>query len=354
MSEKKPSEKRTTIKTVALDAGVSVSAVSKVLRDAYGVSDSLRKRVNASMSKLGYRPSVAARGMRGKSYTIGVLLVDIRNAFNADLLEGISSALNSTQYELLVGISQHRSRVEASLVDVMVDRQMDGIITIGPQLGENNQDQNIPELDGLAETAKRIPTVIIGHYEQSTFFDTVNNDDFMGAKLAVNHLVEQGYQRITFLSPDIEGDVHVSVAHKRYLGYKEAMEENGLGRFCSVALAREVKHSIRNSINELFAAKSHPEALFCWSDVVAFEVISAVRALGYSIPKDVGIVGYDNTRACEYFQNSLSSVDQAGQALGLQAARLLLERINGRVEPERFVLPPRLVVRQSSQLKLSK
>lgn len=348
MPKKIPEPKRVTIKSVAADAGVSVSAVSKVLRDAYGVSSQLRERVNASMVKLGYRPSVAARGMRGKSYTIGVLMADTRNAFYADLLEGINAAFHTTQYQALIGINQHETDIESNLVNAMIDRQMDGIIMIGPRQQSRPEEQATANPANLSDIANRIPTVIVGCYDDSPQLDTVNNDDVLGAHLAVNHLVEQGYKRITFINSELNGGHRLNVASHRHQGYLEAMEENGLGRYISIALAREVKHSIRNSVHELFAAKSRPEALFCWSDVVAFEVISAVQSLGYSIPDDVGIVGYDNTRACDYWQNSLTSIDQAGQALGLQAARLLLERINGRTEPEQFILPPRLVVRRSS------
>ena len=92
---------RVTIKTVAADAGVSVAAVSKVLRDAYGVSDALRARVQASMEKLNYRPHAAARAMRGRTYTLGVLLPDMRNPFFADILAGLNEALDRTQYQAL-------------------------------------------------------------------------------------------------------------------------------------------------------------------------------------------------------------------------------------------------------------
>src|SRR6478752_8205216 len=95
---------RVTIKTVAADAGVSVAAVSKVLRDAYGVSDSLRARVQASMEKLGYRPHAAARGMRGQTYTLGVILPDIHNPFFSDIVAGINTALERTQYQTMFGI----------------------------------------------------------------------------------------------------------------------------------------------------------------------------------------------------------------------------------------------------------
>ena len=93
---------RVTIKTVAGDAGVSVAAVSKVLRDAYGVSEALRAKVQASMEKLGYRPHAAARGMRGQTYTLGMILPDIHNPFFTDIVAGVNTALERSPYQVAV------------------------------------------------------------------------------------------------------------------------------------------------------------------------------------------------------------------------------------------------------------
>ena len=103
---------RITIKTVAADAGVSVAAVSKVLRDAYGVSDALRARVQASMEKLNYRPHAGARAMRGRTYTLGILLPDMRNPFFADILAGVNEALDRTQYQTMIGVSRSAETIE--------------------------------------------------------------------------------------------------------------------------------------------------------------------------------------------------------------------------------------------------
>ena len=125
---------RVTIRTVATDAGVSVAAVSKVLRSAYGVSETLRTKVQASMQRLGYRPHTAARGMRGQTYTLGVLLPDLRNPFFADIVAGIDEALVRTQYQALLGVGQSAATTEHALVDAMIDRQVDGVILIAPRI----------------------------------------------------------------------------------------------------------------------------------------------------------------------------------------------------------------------------
>lgn len=336
----KPKRRRVTIREVAEDAGVSVAAVSKVLRDAYGVSDALRAKVRESMERLGYRPHAAARGMRGQTYTLGIMLPDLRNPFFADIMTGINAALERTQYQPLLGVSQSAISIEEALADAMIDRQMDGLIFIGPRL----------TTEGLVSTASRIPTVVIGfHKPDAKEFDTVNNDDFLGAQLVVRHLVETGHRRITMLSLKLDPPDMVAVTGQRELGYRKAMAEAGLGEHINVIRAQQMLREAQVTARHLLEAPHRPDAIFCWTDFIALEVISVARELGLNVPGDVAVVGYDNTMFCDFAQNSLTSIDQSGELLGLQAARLLIERIKGRREAEHFLVTPRIVARASSK-----
>jgi LacI family transcriptional regulator len=331
---------RATIKTVAEDAGVSVAAVSKVLRDAYGVSPELKARVQASMTKLRYRPLASARGMRGRTYTLGLVLSDIRNPFFSDILAGANSALERTQYQLLLGISASDTSLEDALIDAMIDRQMDGIIFIGPRLTK-------AEISAVAE---RIPTVIIAHYlPDAPDYDTVNDDDQHGAEIVVRHLAEQGFRNIAFFNLRMVDEDRLSVSTQREIGYRSTMTNLGLTRHIHVVSSEQTVRDIQTTARALLTSPRPPEAIFCWTDYYALEVLSVARELGLSVPDDVAIVGYDNTSFCELAQNALTSIDQSGQVLGLQAARLLVERIDGRTKPEHFVMAPRLVVRASSR-----
>ena len=110
------------------------AAVSKVLRNAYGVSESLRERVQASIDKLGYRPSTAARAMRGRTYAVGVLVVDLRNPFVPDIVDGANAALAQSGYKALIGVGQSKVALESALVESMIDHNMDGLILIAPRL----------------------------------------------------------------------------------------------------------------------------------------------------------------------------------------------------------------------------
>lgn len=336
MTEKTKSGSRATIKHVAEDAGVSVAAVSKVLRDAYGVSESLRGKVRASMEKLGYRPLAAARGMRGQTYTIGIVLPDIRNPFFADILTGVNTALERTQYRPLIGISHSSVETEMAMVESMIDRQMDGLLMIGSTETRGN----------LELVAGRKPLVAVGHHDpEATQFDTVNNHDQLGAMLVVKHLTAGGYKKISMLSL-ISGTS--TILAQRELGYRRGMMEAGLGKNIKIVHSAQTLREVKITANKMLSSPTPPEAIFCWTDLIALEVISVAKEMGMQVPGDLAVVGYDNTMFCDFAQNNLTSVDQSGEQLGLQATRLLIERIKGRNAAEHFVVTPRVVVRQSS------
>jgi DNA-binding LacI/PurR family transcriptional regulator len=336
LSEKRVRGCRVTIREVAKDAGVSVAAVSKVLRDAYGVSDALRANVRASMHKLDYRPLAAARGMRGQTYTIGIVLPDLRNPFFADIMDGVNTALERTQYRAMIGISHSSVETEMGIVESMIDRQMDGMLMIGSTEDRRNLDI----------IAKRKPLVAIGHHDpEATTFDTVNNHDQQGAMLVVKHLAANGYRKIAMFSL-VSGTSTILI--QRELGYRRGMMEAGLGKYINITSSSQILREVQLSARRLLTGPQRPDAIFCWTDLIALEVISVAKELGLDIPNDLAVVGYDNTMFCDFAQNSLTSIDQSGEQLGLQAARLLIERIKGRAEAEHFVVTPRIVVRPSS------
>ena len=333
-----PRDKRVTIHDVASDAGVSFSAVSKVLRNAYGVSDSLREKVTQSIQKLGYTPSFSARGISGgRTFVIGVVFPDMRNPFFADILAGISAALERTTYQMVQGIIAHSS--EAALVRSMVDMHLDGIIIVG----------SITAAEVLSELGAKTPLVLIGHHvPQVTSFDSVNNDDFESGRLVVSHLIEQGYRSISMVSLDTRNG---SVIERREQGYMEAMRSAGLGKRIQVVRVRENLRDIQVAASALCPPRGGSEAIFCWTDYVALEVLSVASLTGLAVPQELGVVGHDNTMYGAFDQNALTTVDQSGEQLGLQAARLLVERIEGRQKAEHFLVHPRLVARRSTNAR---
>lgn len=332
--------KRSTIADVANRAGVSKSAVSKVLRNAYGISDQMRQSVEEAMAALQYRPQMVARGMRGSTYTLGVVMPDMRNPFFPDIIDGIWSGLKGTSYEPLFAVRHSEDNTEEALINVMLDRKLDGLILIAPNIKHTF----------LEQLSASTPVVVIGRHENGGTFDTVNNDDLEGAKLAVNHLIGQKHTRIAFMGFEHHEDTDVNPVVFRMRGYIEAMIDNRLSANIKVhnAISGSSDDEARQLTRDVLSSDQRPTAIFAWSDRMAITVMSVAEEMGLKLPEELAVVGYDNTQICGLSQIQLSSIDQDAHHLGRTASRLLIERIDGRVDPVDFVTQPKLIPRQSS------
>ncbi len=336
---------KVTIRTVAEDAGVSVTAVSNVLRDAYGVSDAMREKVLLSIARLGYRPSTAARAMRGRTYTVGVLALDIANPFISELVGGIQEAIEAASFKLMIGVGRGQSRLEGDLIETMIDTRMDGLVLVAPHL----------EPKTLDRFSRQIPLILIGHHEpQATTFDTANCDDEDGARMAVRALYRAGHRDIRMISLPHRDLSDSDVSIRREAGYRAEMTALGLVDRVSVtfddigeAVSQTNGETIAQRMQALLRAVPKPVAFFCWSDLHAITLIDEARAIGLDVPGQVAVIGFDNAPSAGLRSVALSSIDQNGRTLGAKAGQLLLERINGRTEARHVLIPPILVIRPS-------
>jgi LacI family transcriptional regulator len=334
--------RRITIVDVARHANVSTTAVSKVLRNAYGASPAMRAKVRKAVTELGYRPSAAARGMRGQTYTIGVMLPDIRNPFFPEILDGLTEWLRDTDYQVLLGAGGCNDEdTEARVTEAMIDRSMDGLILIAPVSARSHLDR----------VASIVPTVVVGRHGHSAAYDTVTDDDDAGAALVVGHLAELGHRRIAHIDhhetdPDRLAEMPNAI---RAAGYRRAMQARGLAGEIDIVATTYTQEGGYLGARQLLARPRRPTAIFAGADVVAMGVLEALAEAGLSVPGDISVAGYDNTTFAAFGPISLTSVDQAGHQIGGNAARLLLDRIADRHKPTAQVkLSPTLVARRST------
>jgi LacI family transcriptional regulator len=333
--------RRVTIADVAVHANVSPAAVSKVLRNAYGVSPAMRARVRQAMTDLKYRPHAAARGMRGQTYTLGVMLPEIRNPFFPDVVDGITGQLADTDYEVLMGAGGGDPDSNARITDAMIDRRMDGLILVGPLIRQRQ----------LEVTAQTVPTVVIGRHGKSASYDAVVDDDIVGAGLIVDHLADLGHRRIAHIGHKDPGrGWPTTMPHNvRAEGYRQAMRRRGLGNEIDVVSTSYSEQGGYLGARELLSRPVPPTAIFAGADVAAIGVLKAVDEAGLRVPEDISLAGYDNISIGALGPISLTSVDQDGRLLGSNAARLLLERIQGRRQRSVLLsLTPSLVPRRSA------
>jgi LacI family transcriptional regulator len=327
-----------TINDVAREAGVSVSAVSKVLRDAYGISPEMREKVNSAIDLLGYRPNAGARAMRGRSYTVGVMLVDLASPFQPEVVQGVTDELASTPYQEILIAAGATAEGNQRSIEALLDRQVDGLILIAPWTSAA----------WLEELGAKVPTVTIARHGAAATYDTVVDDDVLGANLMVDHLVGLGHRRILHTSHPTGGLRRPSVlSHTaRGDGFQEAMMRHGLQP--DVIITSYTEEGGYDAAIRALQRPNPPTAIFAGADIAAMGVLRATEELGLRVPEDVSVTGYDNIYISTIGRISLTTVDQSGRLTGSMSARQLLERINGRTTPVHSIIAPRLITRGTS------
>jgi LacI family transcriptional regulator len=333
--------RRVTIADVARHAQVSTTTVSKVLRNAYGASPAMRDRVRAAIDELGYRPQAAARAMRGRTFTIGVLLPHIRNPFFADILDGLTEHLADTDYQVIIVQDGTDAKAESRAIEALVDRQVDGILMIVP----------LTATAQLDEVAKETPTVVLGRHDRSAVYDSVFDDDDEGAALVMEHLISLGHRRIGHITQRRDNNLGRPAALPftiRAATYERVMRDHGLAAEIAVATTFWTEEGGHAGTRELLARSPRPTAIFAGADLAAFGALAAIHEAGLSVPADISVAGYDNTSIAALSNISLTSVNQDGVIMGRTAGRLLLERIEGRTASVRFSVTPALVPRRST------
>ncbi len=335
-----PGSRGATIEDVAREAGVSRAAVSKVIRNAYGVSPGMRERVNAAIETLDYRPSIAARAMRGVSFTLGIELPNIGNPFFSTIIAGANDGLRHTQYQLIIAPADGVGGEEGMrALSALSDRQVDGIVAISPLVSPH----------WLERLASRVPVVMLGRHDESVSYDTVTGDDVEGTRLVMEHLFSLGHQRITHLtrSEDVTRPGLGTPHAVRLAEYLAHMKRGGFDEYIRVVRTGVTEDAARLDTLALLD-QDVPTAIFAGNDELALGALRAIGECGLTA-SDVSVVGYDDIGIASHPALSLTSVNQCGEAMGEQAVRLLLERIGGRSEPVNSVVQPTLKHRKSSQ-----
>jgi DNA-binding LacI/PurR family transcriptional regulator len=323
-----------TIVDVAERAGVSKSLVSLVMRGAPNVSDEKRDAVARAAEEIGYRPNAVARSLvRRRSYVIGVMVSDLHNPYFTEVIDGIEVAARGSGYHALFNSGGRTTAGEAEAIDTLLQLRTDGVVMAGPVLAARR----------IADVAASVPVVMVARHSRSPAHDSITNDDRMGARLAVEHLVSLGHRAIAH----VDGGSGAGAPQRRS-GFLEAMAGHGL-RGATVVRGAFTEEGGREGVRSLLRGRRRPTALFVANDLAAVGALDALDAHGLLVPEDMSVVGYDNTALAGLGHIDLTSIDQPRREMGEMAVRLLLERRDGdRRDARHLVVPPSLVVRGST------
>jgi LacI family transcriptional regulator len=331
---------RVTIHDVAADAGVSAMTVSRVINDSSGVSADTRKRVEASIARLGYVPNRLARGLtQRKTQAFGVIVPDVANPFFTHIVSGIEEVAWRAGYHVILCNTQGNLERERGYLEDMLAFQVAGVL-VAP-VGDRSRTQ----LRML--TRNSVPFVLIDRSVAGYDGDLVQGDSLAGARRLVEHLIALGHRHIGMVTERDE----VSTAHDRLRGYREALDGAGIAyrpELVAVSNAIDIQAG-RDATLSLLDLAEPPTALFAVNNVVVVGVAEAARERGLDIPADLALVCFDDIEHASRFHPFLTVMAQPAETFGTIAAQLLLDRISGRVSERRriVVLPADFVVRES-------
>jgi LacI family transcriptional regulator len=337
---------RANIKDVASVAGVSTQTVSRVINERPDVSPETRKRVKDVIEQVGYRPSALARSLiNQRSYTLGVVIAGLKYIGPSSALSGIASAAEEAGYSLLLN---ELPRFDADNIEptfeALLSRHVDGIIWAVSEVGENRNWINNSQFN------LEIPLVYLTMEPQKDL-TVVSINNYLGGRLAITHLLEQGYRNIGHIS----GPLEWWEARQRMKAWKDVLNEAGL--------TAEDKHWVAGNWSSASGAMAveklldqYPEmdAVFVANDQMALSVLQVINQRGLRIPEDIGVVGFDNIPESAYFWPSLTTVQQDQYRVAKVAVEEMIKIIeSGRnglspIEPCSILLEPTVVVRRSS------
>ena len=331
---------RATLKDIAKRTGFSVSTVSRVLHDAskkYKISDGTARQVKKTAEELGYRANTLARGLRlQQTNEIGIVVPDISNPFFSALIKSFATELRRGGYNFIVYESDENITLERASIKSLLEKRVDGII-----IASVGQDSS--HLRKLSETG--IPLVTVDRCFDSLDADSVSVDNVKGALLAVNHLINEGHNRIAF----IQGLPGTYANTARLQGYKLALEQAGILIDDRLIVGNDFR-SMNGYLETKLLLKmtNPPSALFTAGDLIALGALEACREHGSRIPNDISLVTFDDPVFTSYLSPALTAIEQPITKMAEMAAAMLYRRIRIPSGERRHVLlEPKLNVRNS-------
>ncbi|MDQ7908764.1 substrate-binding domain-containing protein [Phytohabitans sp. ZYX-F-186] len=332
---------------MAVRAGVSVGTVSNVLNQPEVVAAATRVRVLAAISELGFVPNDAARQLRrGRSRTLGLVVLDVANPFFTDVAKGVEYATGQAGMAVIFCNSDGDPAKENAYLDLLEEQRVQGVLITPVNTPINGLDNRLHRLRN-----RGVRVVLLDRRSTQSDLCSVSVDDRLGGELAMRHLIEKGHRRVAFVG----GPHDLEQVRDRYDGVVQALATFGLSEgqhlrrletpALTVAAGRDAAARIVGTPRE-----GRATAVFCANDLLALGVLQGLTRQHVRVPDDIALVGYDDIDFAAAAAVPLTSVRQPRASLGQTAATLLLEEAN---DPDhhrhrQVVFEPELIVRESS------
>jgi LacI family transcriptional regulator len=335
-----------TLEDVARASGVHYSTVSRALdpAKAWRVNESTRAHIESVAERLGYQRDMVASGLRlGRTQTIAVIVADLGNPFMAPVLRSMANRLEQSGLMSLISETQDDSARLHRILHHVLSRRVDAIITTAARLGDGSILLDI--------SRQGIPLILAVRNVPSTRLPACTDDDLAGGRLAAQHLLSLGHQRVA----QLRGPADVSSFVDRTWGFSEAVAAGG-AREIEVGTAAPTPTLEEGSrlMNLLLdTARPLPSAIFAHNDLMAIGALAVMRERGISCPEQISVIGYNDSPQVDRIKPALTSVRQPAEEIGRTAAEMAIALLaSPRHPPPSCSLPPTLVVRESTAVPL--
>lgn len=315
-----------TLKQIARELDVSVSTVSKALRDKTEISEDTRQKIKAFAKLYNYRPNNIALSLKNrKTRTIGILLPEIVHHFFATVIAGIEKEAYSRGYNVFICVSNNAFDLEVMNLDLLANGSTDGfIVSVAKETQQKGDYHHLKEVINQG-----MPIVLFDRIVDEVECDKVIIDDEQGAEMAVNHLLERGCTRVGIITT-VD---YVSVGKLRTQGYKKALESHGLAYDENLVLKIEDMDSSEAQI-AAFLKTQQMDGVFGVNEEFSTSAIRVLTRRGIKVPEDVKVVSFSDGALSKRFIPSLSTINQHGAEIGEKAARMLIDRLEAPSEQE--------------------
>ena len=345
---------KASLKMIATELNVSISTVSKSLKNSKEISDSTKKKVKAFAQLYNYKPNNIALSLKSQqTNNIGVIIPEIVHHFFTTVISGIEEYANKYGYNVIVGLSNESFEKEVINLDMLANGTIDGFI-----LSVAKQTLEYGDYHHFEETIDQgIPIVMFDRVLDNIYCDRVVVDDVKASKNAVQCLVDSGCQKIGIITTED----FVNVGKKRLMGYKQCIKEENLAsedRFILKINDSKVDNSIEQkleaAIYRYFSKNPDVDGIFAVNELYAVTAMKVARDLGYAIPKDIKFIGFTDGVLSKHAYPSLTTVSQHGEQMGEKAAELLINRIKAQreaklYEPEEYTIDTKIINRETTK-----
>jgi DNA-binding LacI/PurR family transcriptional regulator len=328
-----------TIREVAKAAGASVSTISAALNNSDYVSAEMRKRIEDVIKELKYRPNDLARGLRlQKTHTIAIVVPDLSNNFYIELVRGAKDYSASANYTVLIGDSRESWEEERNYLDSFHRRRVDGIV-------------RVPAMDALKGKRKadlgNLPIVYADRYPltRDTYVGRVGVDNHRAAESATRYLLSLGHRKMGIITGDASNGTSVD----RLEGFLEALRTAGIRPDSSmIHRGHNDMESGHVHTMQLLTRTDRPTAIFCTNNMMALGALAAIQEIGLLCPEEISLLGFDDFYWATLLRPRLTVVRQPAREVGMIAARMLIDHLEGRPGvPTPTLLATQLMVRDS-------